>query len=489
MFLTMGVQLYTSRVVLNALGAEDFGIYSVVGGIVVMFSFFNAAMSTATQRFLAIDIGKGDTEQLSRTFNATMIIHFGIALAILVLSETVGLWFLNTQLNFSETRSTAVFWVYQFSVLTFLISVLQVPYNALIISREQMNVYALLSIVEVVLKMGIVVLLLVLNTDKLILYAGLVLLVTVLIAISYRVYCSRNFAESKFKWYYEKEYFGTLLSYSGWSLFGNLAAVARGQGINILLNIFFGTLLNAAYGVMLQVQTAVNTFVLNFQMAINPQIFKSFAEGNTSKMHMLMTQGAKFSYFLIFILASPIMLNLDFILALWLKEPPEYTSLFINLCLVFLMIETVSGPLIIGVQATGKIKWYQIILGTFIFLNFPITYITYKYYPQPELFLYISIIISAISLIFRVFYLQMLVSFSVKDFFRRVILPILIVTIISGFLTYFLNYKIDNFISFCIKSLIIIVVNLLVIWLFGIFKDEKVRILSFLSNKFKKRIH
>ena len=275
MFLTMGVSLYTSRVVLNTLGVEDYGIFSVVGGIVVLFGFFNAAMSSATQRYLAFDIGKKDDQRLHKTFNVTFIIHIGIALLIFLLAETIGLWYVNNRLNVPDTRMTAVNWVYQFSILTSLVGVMQVPFNALIIARERMNVFALLSIIDVILKLGVVYLLLIVTFDKLILYSILVFTVSLLVALGYRLYCYKHFRESSLKWYKDKAYYKELLSYSGWNLFGNIAAVARGQGINLVLNVFFGTVVNAAYGITMQIQNSVRIFVNNFQLAVNPQIIKS----------------------------------------------------------------------------------------------------------------------------------------------------------------------------------------------------------------------
>ena len=356
MFLTMGVTLYTSRVVLNTLGVEDYGVYNIVGGIVTLFGFFNGAMTSATQRFLAFDIGKNDLQQLKKTFNATLNIHICISILVLILAETIGLWFINNKLNLPLDRMVSVNWVYQFSVFTFLLGIIQVPYDALIVAREKMDIYAYMSIIEVFLKLGIVYVLIVFAFDKLILYAGLLFLASFIVRMGHQQYCRWRYKESEYQFYFDKAFYKVLLAYSGWNLFGNIAGVARGQGTNILLNLFFGTVLNAAYGISMQVQGTVQTFVTNFQMAVNPQIIKSYAAGNNEQCLKLIFQSAKFSYFLMFLITFPIICNVDYILELWLKNPPKYTAVFVSLCLINLLIECISGPLMIGAQATGSIK-------------------------------------------------------------------------------------------------------------------------------------
>ena len=489
MFFTMGVSLYTSRVVLNTLGVEDYGVYSIVGGIVTLFSFFNSAMTSATQRFLAFDIGKNDSQQLKKTFNATLNIHIGISLLVLVLAETIGLWFVNYKLNLPLDRMPAVNWVYQFSVFTLLLGIVQVPYHALIVAREKMDIYAYMSFVEVILKLIIVYLLVVFAIDKLILYAGFLFLVTFVVRIGYTQYCKRCFEESLYEFYFDKSFYKVLLSYLGWNLFGNLAAVTRGQGSNILLNLFFGTVLNAAYGVTMQVQNAVQAFVTNFQMAVNPQIIKQYAAGNKEQCLNLIFQSAKFSYFLVFLIAFPIICNIDFILELWLKTPPKYTSVFVFLCLINLLIDCISGPLMIGAQATGNIKWYQIIVGTLILLNLPIAYVLLKIYRNPELIYYTSIIISCFSFLFRMYFLQKCLNLSIFLFFKQVILRIILVNIISitAFLVFnsFIFFE-NEFIPVVIKSLTIFLITITAIFFLGINNDERKFINQLVSKKILK---
>jgi len=494
MLLTMGVSLYTSRVVLDVLGVEDYGIYSLVGGIVLLFAFFNSAMSSATQRFLAYDIGRKDDERLRNTFNATLFIHVGIAILILILAETIGLWFVNNKLNFPIARIEAIRWIYQFSVFTFLIGVVQVPFNSLIIARERMNVYALMSIIEVVLKLIIVYVLVVFDYDKLKLYATLIFIVSLIVALFYQLYCLRYFKEARLKWYYDKQYFNTLIAYSGWNLFGNIAGVAKGQGVNIVLNLFFGVGVNAAYGIMLQVQGAVNAFVTNFQLAVNPQIIKSYASNDRERTMWLIFKSSKFSFFLLLMIALPIIYNIDFVLQLWLKNPPPYSASFVKLCLINILIDSISGPLMTGAQATGKIKWYQIIVGSLVFLNLPVAYILLSITKVPDHIFYVSIVISLITFNFRIFFLKAGMNMSFRAFYKHVVFRIVAVTSIILTLLYLasINYHIEKSLIIVItESSIITVVLLLLVLTIGMDKDEKINLRGIaikMQKKWLKRI-
>jgi O-antigen/teichoic acid export membrane protein len=485
MFLTMAVSLYTSRVVLNTLGVQDYGVYSIVGGIVTLFGFINGAMTSATQRFLAFDIGKNDTEQLKKTFNATLNIHITISILVLILAETIGLWFVNNKLNLPLDRMDAVNWVYQFSVFTFLLGIIQVPYDALITAREKFNIYAYMSFIEAFLKLVIVYLLFVFAFDKLILYAALLFLVSFIVRMGHMYYCKRNFEESKYQFYFDKSFYKVLLSFSGWSLFGGLAAIARGQGVNVLLNLFFGTILNAAFGITMQIQVTVNNFVLNFQMAVNPQIIKSYALGDKERYLKLIFQSAKLSFFLLCIIVFPIIFNIDLILELWLKNPPKHTSILVILTLIGLLIESISGPLIIAAQATGKIKWYQIFIGTLIILNLPIAYLLLKVNKYPELVLYTSILISILSLFFRIVFLKNIMDFPIISFCRDVLLRILIVTILI-LLCYYFFYKFffikDSIYNFIIGSLVLGFITVSLIYLLGINEIEKRAVKKIILN-------
>lgn len=431
MILTLLVSLYTSRLILNILGVEDYGINNVVGGVITMFAFFNSAMSSATQRFLSFEIGKGDGSQIRKTFNATLIIHIGIAILVLILAETIGLWFVKRYLVIPAGRMEAALWIYHFSVLSFLVTIIQVPYNALIISHERMNVYAYASILEVCLKLLIVFMLTAISFDKLKLYGLLHFCVVFLIASVFRIYTRRHFEESKFLMVRDKQLYRTVFSFSAWNLLGNIAVILKGQGVNILLNLSYGPVVNAARGIAYQVQGALYGFVQNFQVAMKPQIIKSYATGNLEYMHQLIFRGTKFSFYLLFGLSLPIMLEPEIILKLWLKTVPDYAAIFLQLLLIDIIIESVSGPLVTSVHASGKIKFYQIIVGTLFLLNLPVSYLFLKKGYQPEITMYVSIIITTLAFIFRMLMASKLVNFSKTNYFRKVLIPMLFVAVVS----------------------------------------------------------
>ena len=319
MILIMLVTLYTSRVVLAELGIKDYGIYNVVGGVVMMFSFLNNCMSSATQRFMTFELGKGDMQKLRNVFAASLNIHIFIALIIVILAETIGLWFVNEKLVISHDRIFAANWVYQFSILTFCVNIIQVPYNAVLIAHEKMSIYAYISILEVLLKLGIVYLLAIVSSDKLIVYGMLVFIVQLIIRCIYQAYCKRHYEESKFKLFWNKYLYKQMSSFAGWNLFGSVAWLLRDQGLNIVLNLFFGPAINAARGIASQVSNAVIGFISNFQVALNPQITKNYATGHILEMEKLSYMGIKFSFLLLFIMVFPICLNIDYILHLWLE--------------------------------------------------------------------------------------------------------------------------------------------------------------------------
>ena len=489
MFLILSVTLYTSRVVLEQLGVSDYGIYSLVGGIVAMLSFFRGAMANATRRYLAFDIGKGDFSNLKKTFSATLTIHFAIAIFVVIIAETIGLWYLSNNMVFPHERLYAVHVIYQLSVLTFVVNVIQVPYDALIQAREKMNIYALVSILEAILKLLIVYLLTYFGSDKLITFAALTFLVSLIVRTVSLIYCRRQFEESKYKFEFDKLYFKELMSYSGWNMFGSLAMVARSQGSNIILNLFFGTIVNAAYGITSQVQTAVLMFVNNFQIAMNPQIIKTYAKGAIEENRELITQGSKLSYYLLFIIICPIWVNLEHILNIWLNIIPAFTAVFIKVALISTLIDTISGPLMVGAQATGKIKWYQIVVGSLLFCNLPISFILLKTFDaEPVVVFYIMIIISVITLIFRVVFLKYMIGLKVSDFMFKVISPIIIVSIISIATIYFAGSLLgggDSFGGLVFSICVILLINLLVIFFLGLSVKER----AFLTTLYNKLIH
>lgn len=438
MILTTLVSLYTSRVVLNTLGVEDYGTYNVVGGAVMMFGFFNGAMSSATQRFLTFDIGRKDHVQLRKTFNATQIIHIGIALLIFILAETIGLWFVNNQLNLPEGRMEAARWVFHFSVLSFMITVVQAPYNALIIARERMSVFAYISILDVSLKLFIVFMLTWISFDKLKLYGILIFVVSFIVAAIYRIYTKTHFEETKFLSVKDKYLYKTLISYSVWNLFGAISLVVKAQGVSILLNIFFGTVINAAQGVANQVSGTVASFVSNFQMASNPQIIKSYAADDKGYMTNLVIRTSKFSFFLLFILTLPIILEIDFILKLWLKLVPDYTAIFTILILINALIDTISRPLMAAMAATGKIKVYQLVIGGLSILILPVSYLFFKFGYPPESTFIVSISTAVVAFVFRLLFIKKQIpEFSIRQFIQEILIrniPVILLSVLIPWL-------------------------------------------------------
>lgn len=480
----MLVSLYTSRVVLNTLGIEDYGIYNVVGGFVSMFAFFNGAMSSATQRFLSYEIGKGNFVQLKKTFNATQIIHIGIAVLIFILAETVGLWFVKNYLVIPTERMEAALWVYHFSVLSFMVTIIQVPYNATIIAHERMSVYAYVSILEVSFKLLIVFMLTWVSYDKLKLFGILNFIVVFVIALIYRIYTRRNFEESKFEIVRDKKLYKTMINYSSWNLFGSIASVAKGQGVNVFINMFFGSTVNAARGIAIQVQSAVQGFVSNFQMAVKPQIIKSYAEGDKEYMHSLIIRSSKFSFYLLFILSLPIMLEIDQILKLWLKTVPEYTNIFTILILIVILIDSMSDSLMTGVQASGKIKLYQAVLGSLQIAILPISFIFLNSGFSPEITLYVNIVISLIALIFRLLFINKLINFPIRFFLKNVVINNILIVLFSLTIPCLIKMKMDaNTLRIFIITIVSIIWSLSIVYLIGFNKSEKKNIIKFIISK------
>lgn len=488
MFLTMGVGLYTSRLVLEALGVVDYGIYGLVGGIVTMFSFLSSSMAAATQRFLLFDIGAGDTNRLRKTFSASVNIHFVIAFIVVLLAETIGLWFINHKLTIPSDRLYAANWVYQFSIFTFFFSVIQVPYNALLIARERMGIYAYISIGEVCLKLIAVFILINASSDKLILFSIFTFIVSVLIQTGYKLYCKKHFKESKYLFFYEKSYYRELLSFSGWNLFGNFAVVTKWQGMNIILNLFFGPVVNSAYGITMQIQSAVGGFVQNFQLAVKPQIIQSFAQNNKERSNKLISLTSKYSYFLMYLIILPIIYNIDFILSKWLVVVPNLTSVFIKLSLIGIMIDSISEPLVNGIHASGKIKNYQIILSIILIINLPLTYLLLKMGAATEIGFVVFIITNIIAFIYRLVVCSKLTNLNISLFIRNILSKIGILTITSLVLIHLLanNVQIKNeWINFFVSGILITLINILIIFIIGITREEKVELYKLLKAKLR----
>ena len=424
MLFTMGISLFTSRVILQTLGVEDYGISSVVGGVISMFTFINAAMVSSTQRYLNFELVRGDANQLRSVFSTSLQIHALIALAIIVLSETVGLWFLNEKLVIPEARMTAAMWVYQCSILSCAVSIMSTPYNAVIVAHEKMSAFAYISILDVSLKLLVVYLLVVLPFDKLIILSILNLLVQLFIRYIYTIYCHRHFPESYFQFRFNKTLFKEMFGFAGWSFWGNLAAILYTQGLNMMLNIFFGPIVNAARGIAVQVQSAVQQFVGGFQTALNPQITKNYASNNLPQMHSLMFRSARFSFLLLFFLSLPVLMETNFILTLWLKTVPDDAVIFTQIMICISLIYTTANPCVIANQATGKVKIYQMVVGGILLLILPISYVVLKLGAPAYSVFIVHFCIESVAQFSRMYMLRNLIHLPLWQYMKNIYIPI-----------------------------------------------------------------
>lgn len=491
MILIMLVTLYTSRVVLAELGIKDYGIYNVVGGVVAMFSFLNNCMSSATQRFMTFELGRGDMARLKKVFAASLNIHITIGVIIVLLAETIGLWFVNHKLVIAPDRMTAANWVYQFSILTFCVNIIQVPYNAVLIAHEKMNVYAYISILEAFLKLGIVYLLVIVPADKLITYGILVFAVQLIIRGIYQVYCRRHYVESKFRLFWDKGLYKQMSGFAGWNLFGSVAWLLRDQGLNIVLNLFFGTAINAARGVASQVSSAVMGFISNFQVALNPQITKNYATGNIPEMEKLSYLGIKFSFLLLFTMAFPLCLNIDYVLHLWLVEVPDYTALFI----ILIMVESLAGnmfgvPLMTSLSATGKIRNYQIVVSCIILCILPAGYVALRLGCDAPSVFYISIVFTLVSGFVRFLFCRKQIGYSLRRMAREVLLPIAGVSVLSLPLPIVIKslwLEAQTFANFILLCVIAASITIAVSWFVGLKAQERQTLVNVVKNKLHKK--
>jgi len=482
MVLIMGVTLYTSRVVLNTLGVKDFGIYNVVGGVVVLFAFLNNAMSIATQRFISFELGKNDLIETKRVFSMSMTIHLCIIVLVIILAETVGIWFLNTQMNFPIERMKVVNWVYQFSLITTCIGIIRVPYNASIIAHEKMSFYAYIGMAEAIFKLLIVFLLIYVGFDKLKTYSILTCVVTFCIFLSYKYYCNKKIGTSFYHFFWDQNLFKRLLSFSGWSLMGGVVTVGANQGGNILLNIFNGVAVNAAMGISNQVNAAIYGFVSNFQGAFNPQIVKLYAVKREEELERLICRAAKFSFLLLFLLAFPIILNIDFVLYIWLKKNVHYASTFCILIILFSFIEALAAPLWTAIQATGDIKKYQLVLAPVIGLNVLLSYIFLKMKYSPEIVLEVKVLVNILCLVIRLYFVRNIIKLT--TFYREVLLRVVAVFILTLPLFIFFHHYNEGWIKLATSTVFFYVSMLFIIYYIGLNRIEKVFVKRYMAKYF-----
>lgn len=474
MFVMMLTALFTSRIVLDVLGAADYGLNNVIGGVVVLFSFLNSAQLSATQRFLNFHLGRKDYKQTNVVFCMSLNTYMLLSVLVVILGETVGLWFVNTQLNIPPERMYAAQWVYQFTLVQFVINLLRISYNASIIAYERMNFFAYVSLVEVISKLLVVYLLYITTFDKLIFYSFLYTVVPLVITIVYKLYCNRNFDTTKYKAIWDKKTFKKMFSFSGWSLFGSLANLAAQQGLNILINIFYGVTVNAAAGIANQVSNNVYGFISNFQTAFQPQIVKTYAAKEVERFHKLIFQTSKFSYFMVIVLVLPILFTIDGILEIWLTEVPEFTAIFCRLILIFFSIEAITAPLWMSIQATGKIRNYQILMASLVFLNFPIAYIVLKVGLPVYTVWIVRIIVNLVTMAARWIYMKKKLEFPLLPYLRNVMLPIVTVTIVALPIPIILHYMVSGFwANLLIVGFVTLIVTMIDVYFVGMNAHEK----------------
>lgn len=475
MLLVMAVSLYTSRLVLQALGVEDYGIYNVVGGFVSLCSVFSASISSAISRFLTIELGRENNERLREVFSASITILFVLCIVIVIIAEPIGLWFVSHKMVIPVERLNAAHWILHLSLLTFCINLVSAPYNATIIAHEKMGVFAYMSIIEIVAKLLVTIGLFVVTFDKLIIYGILMAIVAFLMRYIYGHYCVRHFQECKYHYYFDKDLFKEIFSFAGWNFIGSTAAVIRDQGGNILMNMFGGPVVNAARGISVQVNSAISQFANNFMTAMNPQIIKSYATNDYAYMYSLIYRGARFSFYLLLVLSLPLMICTSYLLNVWLVEVPKYAVEFVRLSLLVSMVDALTNSLTTSIIATGKIKYYQITVGGMLLLNIPLSYIFLNYGLSPVVVLWVALGISIVCMIMRILFVKKLLGMSIWRFIKEVCINCFFVGVLSVFIPYLL-YRLlscNDFATFLLITLVCVLCSSLSAIFVGLHKSEK----------------
>lgn len=488
MLLMMAVSLYTSRVVLNYLGVSDYGIYNIVGGITIILSFLNNAMAGGTQRFLNVEMGRKDNIALHRVFSTSIHIHIFVSVCVLLLAETVGLWFLNTQMNIPAERMYAAQWVYQFSILSTIIGIMSVPFNAAIIAHEKMSAFAYISILEAIMKLLIAFSLMFISFDRLIFYAFMILISSLVVRIIYGVYCSRHFAECRnTTWTLDRQMMKHMLSFSGWTIFGNLGYILHTEGIAVVINIFFTVAVNAAQGIANQVNSVVSQFVNNFLVALNPQIVKTYAAGEIEEMHALIVRGCKIAFCLLAFFVVPLTLEAPTILSVWLGIVPDYTVIFLRMVLVISLCNSFSGVLATAKGATGNIKTYQVTLTLIGAFHVPLAWLAFELGCGPEYAMYVYLAIVIVLQIVRAWFVCNSLQFPKKHFLSEVVVRCVLVLIISTIIPVILHLSLSaSFVSsviICLTSMASVVVTSLFV---ALTQHERQMVYAYAGNMLKR---
>ncbi|MBR5512190.1 MAG: lipopolysaccharide biosynthesis protein [Bacteroidaceae bacterium] len=484
MLFSMVVSLYTSSVIINALGEVDFGVYGAVGGFVAMFSMISSSLSSSTSRFLTFELGKGDTQHLKAVFSTSLLIHIVLAVLVFILAESIGVWFLNNKMTIPAERLYAANWVFQASIVSFMLSLFSVPYNASIIAHERMSAFAYIGIFDVVIRLGIVLFIAFSpwNFDRLIVYSLLVVALGIINQTIYLWYCRRNFEECQLRISFDRTCWKEMSGFAGWNFIGCTAGLLKDHGVNILLNIFIGPVLNTARSIAGTVNGAVSSFAGNFMVALNPQITKSYASGDHTYMFSLVERGSRFSFYIILILALPILFETEFILDLWLKQYPAHTVNFIRLILLLTLSDILSNTLINLQAATGKIRNYQLAVGSMLMMNFPLSYVCLHMGFPPESTLIVALFVSVCCMILRLWFLRKMVNMSMRHFLKYVYLNVWIVSLTAAILPTILHTSLHaGWQRFLILVPTSICWSILAVYFIGCSQQERV----FLNSKIR----
>lgn len=429
---SMIVSLYTSRKILEALGIEDFGIMSVVGGVISLMAFINGSMSVATQRYLTFELGRGSDSQYNKVFNIAVYVHAIMALIVLVVAETAGLWFVNTHLNIPVSRIEAANWIYQATILAALLGIIQTPYNASIVSYEHMHICAYVGLGETFARLMIVIALLYYPYDRLAVWGFALFAIQLTVSMYYRVYCIRKLNGCRLSLrMWDMTLLKSMMGFTGWNMFGTIAWTLKDQGGSVLLNIFGGPVYNAARGVSSQVTGAVRGLIGGFQTAVNPQLTKTYASGDTDVTCSLLCKSSKISFFLMLIVSVPVLFEIEYILGVWLVEVPPMAGLFTRLVILESLLDTLGGPMITSLMATGRIKWYQIVVGTILLLNIPVAYLMLKRGSHIATPLVVSVIFMILGNASRLIFCRKMIGLSLRRYIHDVILPISMVSVLA----------------------------------------------------------
>lgn len=483
MFVTMLVSLITVRVVIRTLGVVDYGVYNVIGGVVTSIAFISDVLANSSQRFFAVEIGHADSDRLHKSFNVLFLVYCLAGLMVLLLAETLGLWFLNAKMDIPADRMAAANWVYQFAILSFMVSLISSPYQSIIIANERMNIYAYMSILDVVLKLVIVYLLIIFSYDKLKLYAVLMFIVTAVNRCIYVFICKKQFKETKIELVWDLQSYKSVLNYSTWILVGSFSYIINTQGINILFNLFFGPIANAAYAISNQVKSAVNSFAGSFFTAARPPIIKSYVQKEIEQTDKLFYFSSKIIFILLFVLIVPLFIGVEPILRLWLGEVSDYMPSFVRLMLVYAIIVSMSEPITAIVQAAGEVKKYHGIVDVFTLITLPVSYIIFKMGGVAYWGFIVSILVFFVAHFIRLFILKTIYQFSIRRYISKLVLPISFSVVLVFFIMFGVSEIIrDNLIA---QSLISAVIAVAISWFVVLKREERYSLISLVRSKIK----